>query len=66
MASARKTLLTGLVTFVAGLLLWRYGLDEEIVVFVPSKIGLIMMVVGGLETLYGVYKVVRANGEDPV
>ncbi|MCG5217045.1 DUF5708 family protein [Streptosporangium soli] len=61
MASARKTLLTGSITFVAGLALWLFGLDEEIFIFTPSKIGVVLMVVGGLETLYGVYKSVRAN-----
>ncbi|MFE3449709.1 DUF5708 family protein [Nonomuraea sp. NPDC059194] len=61
MGSARKTLLTGLATFVAGLALWLFGLDVEIVVFTPSKIGVILMVVGGLETLWGVYKIVRGE-----
>jgi hypothetical protein len=59
MAPAYKTLLTGTVVFVAGLALWLFGLDFEIVVFTPSKIGLVMMVVGALEALYGVFRVVR-------
>ncbi|NUW38633.1 DUF5708 family protein [Nonomuraea rhodomycinica] len=58
MTSARKTLLTGLATFVGGVALWLFGLDEEIFIFTPSKIGVVLMVVGGVETLYGVYKVV--------
>ncbi|TMR25311.1 hypothetical protein ETD86_01575 [Nonomuraea turkmeniaca] len=61
MTSARRTLLTGLATFVGGLALWLFGLDEEIFIFTPSKIGLILMVVGGVETLYGVYKTVRSD-----
>ncbi|MGN9841005.1 DUF5708 family protein [Nonomuraea sp. H19] len=63
MTSARKTLLTGLVVFVAGLALWLFGLDEEIFIFTPSKAGVVMMVLGGLEFLYGVYKAVR--GDEP-
>ncbi|GAA3680398.1 DUF5708 family protein [Nonomuraea antimicrobica] len=61
MASARKTLLTGSITFVAGLALWLFGLDVEIVIFTPSKVGVILMVVGGLEILYGVYKGMRTD-----
>ncbi|RVX41649.1 hypothetical protein EDD27_4210 [Nonomuraea polychroma] len=63
MTSARKTLLTGLATFVGGLALWLFGLDEEIFIFTPSKIGLVLMVLGGVETLYGVYKTVRGDAE---
>ncbi|MGP3920330.1 DUF5708 family protein [Nonomuraea sp. 10N515B] len=63
MTSARKTLLTGLATFVGGLALWLFGLDEEIFIFTPSKIGLVLMVLGGVETLWGVYKTVRSDAE---
>ncbi|GIH79907.1 DUF5708 family protein [Planobispora longispora] len=61
MTPARKTLLTGSATFLAGLALWLFGLDEEIFIFTPSKVGLVLMVVGGLEILYGIYKSVRAS-----
>jgi hypothetical protein len=61
MTSARKTLLTGLATFVAGLALWLFGLDVEILIFTPSKLGVVLMVIGGLEALYGVYKTVRGD-----
>ncbi|SEG30522.1 hypothetical protein SAMN05444920_102516 [Nonomuraea solani] len=57
MASARKTLLTGLATFVAGAALWLFGGDIEIVVITPTKLGVVLMVIGGLEALYGLYKV---------
>jgi phage-related protein len=60
-ASPRKTILTGLATFVGGFALWQWGLDVEIVVFVPSKIGVVLMVVGGLETAYGLFKAFRAQ-----
>ncbi|MFI6298584.1 DUF5708 family protein [Nonomuraea sp. NPDC050790] len=59
MRSARKTLLTGLATFALGLALWLWGLDVEIVIFTPSKVGIVLMVIGGLEFLYGVFKATR-------
>ncbi|MFI6316572.1 DUF5708 family protein [Nonomuraea sp. NPDC050556] len=61
MSSARKALLAGSITFVVGLALWLFGLDVEIVVFTPSKLGVVLMVVGGVEFLYGVYKSVRGD-----
>ncbi|MFI7633301.1 DUF5708 family protein [Nonomuraea sp. NPDC049400] len=61
MASARKTLITGSATFVVGLALWLFGLDEEIFIFTPSKVGVVLMVVGGLEAMYGIYKGVRGG-----
>ncbi|RBQ18027.1 hypothetical protein DP939_21895 [Spongiactinospora rosea] len=61
MASPRKTLITGLATLVVGAALWRYGLDVEIVIFAPSKIGVVLMAIGGLETLYGLYKMAAAS-----
>ncbi|AVT31347.1 MULTISPECIES: DUF5708 family protein [unclassified Plantactinospora] len=59
MSSARKTLLTGLATFVVGLALRLFGPDEHVVIFTPTKLGVVLMVVGGLESLYGVYKIRR-------
>ncbi|MEU4579425.1 DUF5708 family protein [Nonomuraea sp. ATR24] len=56
MAPGRKNLFTGLAVFVGGLLLWQFGLDVEIVVFNPSKIGVVMMVIGALEALWGLYR----------
>ncbi|MEV0387301.1 DUF5708 family protein [Nonomuraea sp. NPDC050643] len=64
MTPARKTIFTGLATFVVGAALWRFGLGFEIVVFTPSKLGVVLMVVGGLEILYGIYKAVRGTGAD--
>ncbi|MEV1247603.1 DUF5708 family protein [Nonomuraea sp. NPDC050022] len=65
MAPARKTFLTGLTVFAAGLALWLFGLDTEIFVFTPTKVGLVLMVLGGLEALYGLYKIVRGDGAEP-
>ncbi|MFI6738670.1 DUF5708 family protein [Nonomuraea sp. NPDC050451] len=59
MAPARKTFLTGLAVFVIGLALWLFGLDVEIVVFTPSKVGVVMMVLGAIEAAYGLYRMAR-------
>lgn len=59
MTAARKTLVTGSITFVAGLALWLFGLDVEIVIFTPSKVGVVLMVLGALEVMYGVYRATR-------
>ncbi|GAA0930606.1 DUF5708 family protein [Nonomuraea longicatena] len=64
MTSPRKTILTGLATFAGGFALWQWGLDVEIGIFVPSKIGVVLMVVGGLEFGYGLYKAYRAKGAE--
>ncbi|MFI6499596.1 DUF5708 family protein [Nonomuraea typhae] len=54
-----KTMLTGLVTFAIGMALWLWGLDIEIVIFTPSKVGVVLMIVGGLEFAYGLFKALR-------
>lgn len=59
MTAAHKTLLTGSITFVAGLALWLFGLDVEIFIFTPSKVGVVLMVLGGLEVMYGAYRATR-------
>ncbi|WP_157251619.1 DUF5708 family protein [Nonomuraea typhae] len=59
MSAARKTMLTGLATFAVGTALWLWGLDVEIVIFTPSKVGVVLMIVGGLEFAYGLFKAVR-------
>ncbi|TDC39398.1 hypothetical protein E1211_04330 [Micromonospora sp. 15K316] len=61
MAAARKTLVTGLVTFVLGLALRLFGSDEHVLVFTPSKLGVVLMVVGGLEAGYGLYRSLRGD-----
>lgn len=58
-----ETLLTGLATFVAGSALWLFGLDVEIVVFTPTKVGMVLMVIGGLEVLNRLSKTVRGDSE---
>ncbi|RAY11585.1 hypothetical protein DPM19_30265 [Actinomadura craniellae] len=62
MAPARRTLLTGSITFVVGLALWLFGSDEQVFIFTPSKVGVVLMVIGGMEALYGAYKSARGDG----
>ncbi|MFI6480362.1 DUF5708 family protein [Nonomuraea sp. NPDC050663] len=59
MDKSPKTLIIGLITFVIGLALWLWGLDEEIWLVNPHKAGLVVMALGGIEALYGVYKLTR-------
>lgn len=61
MAPGPKTLLTGSATFAVGLALWLSGLDEQILIITPTKVGVVLMVLGGIETLYGIYKTARAK-----
>ncbi|WP_106396729.1 DUF5708 family protein [Actinocorallia populi] len=51
-----KALLWGVVTFVIGLLLWRFTGDVETPVVTLTKLGVVLMVVGGLEAAYGIYR----------
>ncbi|TDD36118.1 hypothetical protein E1286_38805 [Nonomuraea terrae] len=59
MQPARKTLLTGLATFTAGTALWLFGSDTQTFIVTPSKVGVVLMVLGGLEAAWGLYKTVR-------
>ncbi|MEU4427428.1 DUF5708 family protein [Actinoplanes sp. NPDC024001] len=62
MSAARKNLLTGSATLVVGLLLWLFAGDVEIPVLTLTKVGVVMMVVGGLELAYGLYLTARGPG----
>ncbi|GAA3384689.1 DUF5708 family protein [Cryptosporangium minutisporangium] len=55
----KKTLISGLATFAVGLVLWLFGSDNHVVLFTPSKLGIILMVIGGLETLWALFKAGR-------
>lgn len=63
MTSATKTILTGLATFAVGTALWLFGLDTQIFIFTPTKVGVVLMVVGGAEALYGVYRTWRYSSK---
>ncbi|MEV6369562.1 DUF5708 family protein [Micromonospora musae] len=56
MAAARRPLVAGLLTLALGLVLWLFGSDEQVLVFTPSKLGVVLMVIGGLEAGYGLYR----------
>ncbi|SHN39090.1 DUF5708 family protein [Cryptosporangium aurantiacum] len=55
----KKALVSGLVTFVVGLVLWLFGSDNHVVLFTPSKVGIVLMVLGGLEALWALFKAAR-------
>ena len=61
MAPALKTALTGSATFAVGLALWLSNLDQQILFFTPTKVGVVLMVIGALEALYGLYKTTRPD-----
>ncbi|MDA0635868.1 DUF5708 family protein [Nonomuraea sp. MCN248] len=62
MHPGHKTIITGLAVLAGGTALWLFGADVEIVVFTPSKIGVVLMALGAVEALYGVYRVVTDDG----
>lgn len=55
MNSATKALAGGVVTFAIGLLLWLFAVDIHTPVITLTKVGVVLMFVGGLELLYGIY-----------
>jgi hypothetical protein len=59
-----KTIATGVLVFLVGTALWLFGADFEIFVITPSKAGVVMMALGAIEALYGVYRVVTADGAE--
>ncbi|MFF3228137.1 DUF5708 family protein [Nocardia suismassiliense] len=56
MNSGFKAVITGGITLVIGFVLWRFTGDVETPVITLTKLGIILMVVGGLEVLYGLFK----------
>ncbi|MFC9977535.1 DUF5708 family protein [Spirillospora sp. NPDC127200] len=65
MNAAPKTLLAGSATLVAGLGLWLWGSDSDIAGFTPSKVGVVLIVLGILEACYGVYRYVAEGRREP-
>lgn len=55
MAEALKQLLEGSVTLVIGLALWLFTGDVEVPVVTLTKVGVVMMIWGGVQLLYGSY-----------
>jgi hypothetical protein len=56
MNSGFKAVLMGGITLVIGFLLWRFTGDIETPVVTLTKLGVVLMVLGGLEFLYGLFK----------
>ncbi|MEV1062706.1 DUF5708 family protein [Streptomyces sp. NPDC050263] len=56
MNSVVKALVGGGVTFVVGLALWMFTGDIETPVVTLTKLGVVLMALGALEVVYGLYK----------
>jgi hypothetical protein len=54
-----KTLIEGAVTFLVGLALKLWGLDTQIVWVTPTKVGVVLMVIGGFLLASGLFQSVR-------
>ncbi|MEU4009725.1 DUF5708 family protein [Streptomyces pseudogriseolus] len=59
MTKGHGNLLTGPATLVAGLALGLFAGGVDLPVVTPAKVGVVLMCVGGAETLLGLYRVVR-------
>ncbi|WP_306325314.1 DUF5708 family protein [Streptomyces venezuelae] len=61
MTPASKSLTEGAICAVAGTALFLFTEDVEIPVFTLTKVGAVLMVVGGLQLLYGTYQAIRTR-----
>ncbi|MEV2215935.1 DUF5708 family protein [Streptomyces sp. NPDC050997] len=61
MTRATRNLLEGAGTFVVGLVLWLFTGDVEIPVVTLTKVGVVMMCVGGSLVLTGGYQALRPS-----
>jgi hypothetical protein len=59
MSQAAKNLLEGVGTFVVGLMLWMFTGDVEVPVVTLTKVGMVMMCVGGVLVVLGLYQATR-------
>jgi hypothetical protein len=59
MTRASRNLLTGAATLAAGLGLWLFAGGVDLPVVTPTKVGVVMMCVGGAEVLLGLYRAAR-------
>ncbi|MFF1274611.1 DUF5708 family protein [Streptomyces marokkonensis] len=59
MTRAWRNLLAGTVTLLVGLVLWLFAGGVDLPVVTPAKAGVVMMCVGGVEILLGLYRSVR-------
>ncbi|WP_398384458.1 MULTISPECIES: DUF5708 family protein [unclassified Streptomyces] len=64
MASPAKNVSEGAICFVIGLALRLFTEDVHIPVFTLTKVGVVLMAIGGIQLLYGVYQSVsNRNGK---
>ncbi|MGI5171036.1 DUF5708 family protein [Spirillospora sp. CA-253888] len=65
MNAALKALLAGSATLLVGLGLWLWGSDNDIAGFTPTKVGVVLIVLGVLEAGYGAYKHLAGGRREP-
>jgi hypothetical protein len=58
---ASKNLLEGVVTLLAGVALWLVTGDVEVPVITLTKVGVVLMCVGGAQTAWGLYGAARRS-----
>ncbi|MFH8662082.1 DUF5708 family protein [Streptomyces afghaniensis] len=58
-SKARRNLVEGIVTFVIGLGLWLFTGDVEVPVVTLTKVGVVMMCVGGVLVAAGLWQGAR-------
>ncbi|MEU2913362.1 DUF5708 family protein [Streptomyces massasporeus] len=61
MSKARGNLLEGVVTFVIGLGLWLFTGDVEVPAVTLTKVGIVMMCVGGVLVASGLWRAARGR-----
>ncbi|MGW6055331.1 DUF5708 family protein [Streptomyces sp. NPDC055189] len=61
MGKAPKNLLEGVVTFVLGLALWLFTGGVEIPVMTLTKVGVVLMCVGGVLVAVGLFEAARQS-----
>ncbi|MFI6809857.1 DUF5708 family protein [Streptomyces luteogriseus] len=61
MSKTRGNLLEGVVTFVVGLGLWLFTGDVEVPVVTLTKVGIVMMCVGGALVASGLWRAARGK-----
>ncbi|WP_030246468.1 MULTISPECIES: DUF5708 family protein [unclassified Streptomyces] len=61
MSKASQYLLEGVATFLIGLVLWRFTGDVDVPVVTLTKVGVVMMIVGGVLSANGLHHVARGR-----
>ncbi|MET9389519.1 DUF5708 family protein [Streptomyces sp. NPDC006624] len=61
MSKAKQYALEGVVTFLIGLVLWRFTGDVDVPVVTLTKVGIVMMIVGGVLSANGLWHAARGR-----